>query len=484
MIIPFAVLAMLFAGCEKPAPEPEPEPEPEIPTIELTSPEDGATFNLTEVEEVSFTWNKASGINNYKINFSTKADMSEPYTVAALSNPLTFTAKELDDVANQIGIADEATATIYWNIIPFSTRQEANTQTRSFEITRKSAKPSTVGVNDETRVHKIGIYYEDMIVTSTGKTLHESCNWNNPKSQAKQLAKLMSECSHGVVDYQIVVEIDGKVPYAYYYQDKGDHKTGDVVTADMCYEEFWKTGKYPGIGEGVQYNYSKMITDNGFDTMMNEGTIDEVWVYNHPGAGMYETCMAGPNAFWINGGVFSVPSLNRKCTVLFCNYERTVDLAMHSLAHKFENVMTKVYGRCQYTVALEKNLNNWERFAGYSLVYDKYDKGCAHIGNCHYPCNATDADKHNYGYENRGYVKSYCDCWETYPYLKFENPRTINCSEWQNNQMGYMKWFYSHVPHFAGLNEDQNDYHLNNWWFYFIDYDKAKERERKLINEL
>lgn len=478
MLLSLTTTILLAAGCEKPASEPGPGPVVVTPVIELSSPEDGMAINLSEAEEVSFAWNKAEGISNYKIALSLAEDMSNSYTVAALSIPLTFTAKEFDDIVRDLGIAEESTADIYWSIIPFSSRVEAETQVRKLAVTRRSGKPSTVGVNADTLVFRIGIYYEDMYVGDTGKRLHELCNWNNPHSQAKELARLMTECSHGVIQYEIAVEIEGETPYAYYYEDTGTHVKGEIVTAETCYNEFWKNGQYPGIGSGVCYDYARMVTENGFDRMMNDGTIDEVWVYNHPGAGMFETCMAGPGAFWINGSTFDVPSLERKLTVLFCNYERTVDLAMHSLMHKFENVMTKVYGRWDYNVSLEKNLNNWERFSAYNQKYDKYDSGTSHIGNCHFPCNGTS----DYNYSNRTYVKSYCDAWESYPYLKLENPRTINSSEWGSTQMGYMKWFYSHVPHFAGLNEE--DYHLNNWWFYFVDYDRAKERERKLINEL
>lgn len=477
----------LLAACEPPLPEPEPEPEPVIPTIELVSPEDGISIELKKDDEISFEWKKAEGINNYKLCLSLKPDMSDPHTVAALANPLLFTGKEFDNALSNLDFPEEAQKDVYWSIIPFSARTQAETQVRKMTVKRLVANAEDIGRNADTLIHKIGIYYEDMYVnTSDGrKRLHEACHWNNPWKQSQDLAKYMTECSHGVVQYQIVVEIDGEVPYAYYYEDREDdgHFKGDIVTAQQCYEEFWSNGRYPGIGEGVQYDYSKMITDNKFDEMMNDGTIDEVWVYNHPGAGMYETCMAGPSAFWINGSTFSVPTLKRQCTVLFANYERTVDLAMHSLAHKFENVMKKVYdGHWAYNATREGELNNWERFSGYKYNYGKYIENSGHIGNCHFPCNAYDEDKCNYGYSVREYVYSYCDSWATYPKVPLEDPRYINCKEWGSDQMGYMKWFYSHVPHFAGINEA--DYHLNNWWYYFIDYTKAKEYENRLRREL
>lgn len=473
-------------ACTRPTPEPKPDPEPEptpAPLIELVAPEDNVTFTIEKGVDVSFSWNKVAGISNYKILFSLDEKMSSPVSVPALAVPLVFTGEEFDNTVESLGVESEQTADVYWSIVPYSSRNEAETQVRKMTVTRLLAPKVEPGENADPITIKVGILYEDQIVASQGKRLHECCNWANPHSQAKEMAKLMTEASHGVIQYVIAAEIESDVNYAYFSKDyelssKVTAKAGDAVTADIVYEYFYKTGRYPGLFEGVEYNYPKMVTENGFDTMLNNHEIDELWVYNNPGAGMYEACMAGPGAFWINGGVFSVPSLQRKLSVMFCNYERTVDLAMHSYAHRLENVMKEVYGRWQYTVSSIKSLNNWELFSAYNVVYDKYDKGCSHIGNCHFPCNAT-AD---YSYESRAYVKSYCDAWDTYPVLKFENPRTINCSEWGSNQMGYMKWFFGHLPHFKGINPA--DYHLNNWWYYLVDYDGAKAYERKLISEM
>lgn len=472
--------SLLAISCDKkpetPAVTPDPQPE-EPALIELVSPEYGFEAVLEECPSVSFEWKSVEGVSNYKLSVSLSQDMSGAYTVPALSNPLTFTSGEFDAVLENLGIESGTQRNIYWSIIPFKASDKAAAQTRRMLVTRLDKEEVKPGQNAEPIVHKIGIYYEDFYVGDTGKRLHEMCSWNDPHKQSKELAALMTEASHGVVQYQIVVEIEGEVPYAYYTEDHGTHKKGDKVTADICYNEFFKNRDYPGLYQYVKYDYAKMVADNGFDTLLNDGTIDEVWVYNHPGAGMFETCMPGPGAFWINGDCFDLSTLKRKCTVLFCNYERTTDLAMHSLAHKFENVMKKLYGRWDYNLTNKDEMNNWELFSAYNLVYDKFDKGASHIGNCHFPCNATS----DYDYSNSSYVKTYCDAWETYPDLVFENPRTINSGEWGRSQMGYMKWFFSHVPHFAGLNP--KDQHLNNWWYYFVDWDAAKSYERKLINQ-
>lgn len=483
-VIPCAMMC----ACVKPEPEPSDDPQEvtKDPMIELIAPSQDAEIVLSEDSSVSFEWKKAEGINNYKFAMSLSQSMSDAYTIAALSIPLTFTGEEFDAAVASLGVEGEATADIYWSIIPFSDRNKAETQVRKMTVTRLKAPEKEVRKNAETIVVKLAIVYEDLMVTSEGKPLHECCRWADPHKQVKEMIKYMNEASHGVVEFTIAKEFEADQPFGYYYEEKDDplgnhHMVGEYVTADLCYNAFYKKGSYPGLYEGVRYDYTAMIQHYGIDKLVNDKEVDELWVYNHPGAGMFEQCMAGPGAFWINGDIFEVPGLQRKLSVLFCNYERTVDLAMHSIAHRVENVMKKVYGgRWAYTVSSEKNLNNWERFSAYNQVYDKYDKGCSHIGNCHFPCNATS----DYSYESRAYVKSYCDAWDNYPDMVFDNPRTINSNEWGNSQLGYMKWFYSHLPHFEGLNTDPNDYHLNNWWHYIVDWDGAMKLEKKLISEI
>lgn len=484
-----AFCSVLCVACGNPEPE-DPTPTPdepiEVPVIELALPADNAVIELSEDSELSFKWYKIDGTNNYKLALSMSKDMKSAYTVPALTNPLTFTGKEFDKTLEDFGVGKGETVDLFWSIIPYSDRVEAESQVRSIKVTRIPLPPEPEDRNADPITIKVGVLYEDMIVTSQGKRLHECCGWANPHKQVLDMAKFMSESSHGVVNFEIAVEIESEKPHGYLYYHDPDKRT--AVTADMCYEYketgFTSTQRYPEWSEDkgdCYYDYPEMIKDHGFLEMINNGEVDEIWVYNHPACGMWEACMGGPGAFWINGGTFNVAGLSRKVSVMYCNYERTVDLAMHSYAHRTENVMKTVYGgRWEYNVAAEKNLNNWERFSAYNMVYDKYDKGTSHIGNCHFPCNAV-AD---YSYESRTYVKSYCDAWENYPDLKLENPRMINCSEWGSTQLGYMKWFFGHLPHFRGINTDRNDYHLNNWWYYIVDYDGAMKYERKLVNEL
>ena len=113
----------------------------------------------------------------------------------------------------------------------------------------------------------------------------------------------------------------------------------------------------------------------------------------------------------------------------------------------------------------------------------KDGKGYAHIGTCHSPFNTDE----NYGYSDYAYMYTFADEWDNYPVIKEDKSkaRKTNCQLWNGTQYGYMEFFFSHIPHFKGLNTyDSEDLHLNNWWLYLFDYYGAKELEAKLQRDL
>jgi hypothetical protein len=199
--------------------------------------------------------------------------------------------------------------------------------------------------------------------------------------------------------------------------------------------------------------------------LRDAGVFDEVWIYSHPFAGTWESTLAGKNAFYYN----SPPVLNTSCVKLLpimgLNYERTHDLALHSFGHRFENSMKQAYGRWD---TKNPNPNNWELF---TRVAANNDPGFPHIGNIHFPFNGT-AD---YDYDNSTSVISYADNWKTYPLLT-RKTRNMNCGEWNCSELGYMRWWFNHVPRYKGITEGV----LNNWWHYMIDFEGAVELARSL----
>ena len=249
---------------------------------------------------------------------------------------------------------------------------------------------------------------------------------------------------------------------------------------------------------GLEYDYPGVLDHFGITEMIDKGEVNEVWVYNHPACKMNESRFVGQGGFWCNSspidyGTDRYHAHNKKLVcVMFCNYERTVDLALHSFGHRTESIMSHLYYNENFHwfpddshfSGLKKDLRAFDKFFSHGSAYEKVgDKGYAHIGTCHSPCN-TDV---NYGYGESSYIYTFADEWEHYPYIDDNKDlaRKVNSSEWKSSQYGYMKWFYEHIPHFKGINtHDSNDLHLNNWWYYLFDYYGAVEYEKRLQREL
>jgi hypothetical protein len=309
---------------------------------------------------------------------------------------------------------------------------------------------------------KVALVLQDPVIDSTSmKRVHEVWNWGDPVEYANQIAEEFYNASEGVVKFDIVeIHDDDKLfsrlgdelmtidTLAYYY-----------MTPGMLYGRT-TTGTLQNLSEvqGVnKFDYNAMIDYYHFDEKRNNGDIDEVWVYAHPFAGSYESQLVGPGAFWWNSPPLDNPNLEKMLSVMGWNYERGVDCAIHSVCHRAESALRHVYGRWECT---NPDPNPWELFTR----IDKDMPGLAQVGNCHFPPNGTS----DYDYSNHTVVVSYADNWKRYPIL-LDQTREIDCSEWGCTQLGYMRWWFNHLPRYKGVTDGV----LNNWWYYFIDYDAA-----------
>jgi len=331
--------------------------------------------------------------------------------------------------------------------------------------------PDFESVNDETLYLKVALVLQDPVIDSTNmKKIHQVWGWTDPMAYADQLVEEFGQMSDGVVQFQ-VVEI---------HDDEGifTRLEGELMNIDTLAYYYLTPGKLYGrdtpgtlqnLAESqgkVSFDYNAMIDYYDLDTKRNSGAIDEVWVYAHPFAGMYESQLVGPGAFWWNSPPLDNPNLEKLLSVMGWNYERGLDCAVHSVGHRVESAIRHVYGRwdCQ-----NPEPNNWELFTR----FDKDMPGQAHIGNIHFPPNGQS----DYDYSNTRYVITYADNWKRYPIL-LDQTRNINCSEWGCTHLGYMRWWFNQLPRYAGV----TDGILNNWWYYFVDYEGAVERAEQLMS--
>lgn len=317
------------------------------------------------------------------------------------------------------------------------------------------------------KVVKVAVVIQDPIVD--GKRMHETFRtpnydrvWNDPFVLTKDYEAALEEISGGVVDYQVVEIIDTKEYFT--FLRKSGEKLTEARVVELLKEPDWKTLKEEGSG----FDYKAFVEYFEFDKKRDKGEINEVWVWTFPYGGMWESNMMGEGAFWINSEPTTDVNCKELLSVMGLNYERDLACALESYGHRFESTMMQVYGWWDYdnktTVA---QLTPWERYAAYIKNYDKFNPGQSHIGNIHFPPNG----EKDYDWKNPKKVNTYADNWAFYPNIVDENPRVVDCSEWGCNHLGYMKWWFSHIPNFDGINPA--DGKLNNWWHYVVDYNEA-----------
>jgi len=492
-----------FAACEKPYEYPTYEEE-ELPALELLAPAADTTIELDSVDEVVFEWTALENINSFKLLFSQSADMSSAKEFAAPNNPMKVKAKTMDEFIAQFGLAYEETGTFYWTVAIWGDKEtEAGVNKITFKRKKEVIIPYEERVAEPITI-PVAILIEDPVYNGRieeykGKRITEiphkawGRRWYDPKVQMQEFERDMEASSNGVVQYEVVKVIEADRLFSY-FRDEIDTVYVDVdtlVNYVFQYNERNENG-VAAVDVLAYYDYVGMMQHYGFDKMVDAGEIKEVWVYTHPASGMNESRLIGEGAFWCNsGGITPAQGATNTelCCVMFCNYERTTDLAMHSYAHRVESIMSQVYEQkgghngWNYKDKTQiKELTNWEKFSAHNIEYEKYKEGYAHIGMCHFPPNATE----DYDYGNTRKVKTYADTWRNYPNIKEDDSvaREVDKTEWADaggDQWGYMKWYFGHIPHFKGL--CPRDGHLNNWWHYIVDYNAAMVQERRLANE-
>ncbi|TPE44044.1 hypothetical protein [Pontibacter mangrovi] len=320
---------------------------------------------------------------------------------------------------------------------------------------------------------KVAVVIQDPKIPSKGnKRMHEVLRspgnrykWQDPRKLMIDYRDSLNSLSGGVVNYEIVKVYDDNKLFT--RLENSTELLGVEEMVKLLSEPDWATLKK----ENTKFDYNKLIEHYGFCDMRDKGEINEVWVWSFPYGGAWESTFAGENAFWLNSDPVQNTSCKDLLTIMALNYERDMSLALESYGHRFESIMRQVYGRWDHT---SKDLNNWEIFTS----YDKITPGKAYIGNIHFPPNGLK----DYDWKNTAPVKTYADVWFNYPNLTAAEPRVVTCEEWDCSHLGYMSWWYRHIPNFAGINPA--DGHLNNWWHYVVDYNAAMKQEKRLKQQL
>jgi hypothetical protein len=285
------------------------------------------------------------------------------------------------------------------------------------------------------------IVYDPVVDPRSGKKLSEYMRWNRVEDLARGFMTDILQTSGGLARYQIVerIDVDG-------FPAKVDGYEYDAQT-------------YLNVVRGVARPYMPQEADyyailNRFNILqlISQDIIDEIWVFNFPHAGFYESIMGGPGAFWCNAPPLrNTEAAGRRFVVMGFSYERGVGEMLENMGHRAESILEKTFE------GLTGEANLWKRFTR----YEKTAPGKAAVGNIHFAPNS----QRDYDWNNPASVRSECDDWlKNFPNLKGE-VRTVTSADWGYGDIReHHKWWFRHLPKVGG--QRNGIYH--NWWQYVM----------------
>lgn len=292
------------------------------------------------------------------------------------------------------------------------------------------------------------VIYDPIIESRSGKRLHEVMGWQDPDVLTAGLVRDFAMVSHGTARYQIVGRVQRD---EWPIHTNGRRYTDELFLAETA-KKTWTLG--PG-------DYAAIVRDNKLAEKVNAGEVDEVFLWGFPGAGWFESVMVGNGAFWINGT--PVPGFDTKpFAMMGLNYERGYAEAAESYGHRVESILKRVYGGW---AAAEDH--DWNRFT----LLDRDLAGRGGVGNAHNAFNAEPGT--DYNRTSTRALSTSADDWYAFPAMTGKRT-TQSCNAWGCSSYGYLKWWYSHMPHAAGFKNGV----LNNWWRYILDVSEYKTRFR------
>ncbi len=323
------------------------------------------------------------------------------------------------------------------NLFPFFRRKKSRPTRPTFASDSPDEPPQL------TVLKTLVIVYDPVVEPSTGRKLSEYMHWNRVEDLAKGYMSDVLQVSDGLVRHQIVQRIDVDA-----FPAKVD---GYVYNAET----------FLNVVRGASLPYMPQEADyyaiiNRFDILQRvaKEEIDEVWIFNFPHAGFYESIMGGPGAFWCNAPPLRNTEVSkRRFVIMGFSYERGVGEMLENLGHRAESIMEKVFDPAR--VPAENNL--WQRFTRYEQTHP----GQAALGNVHFAPNS----ERDYDWNNPSIVKSECDDWRlNFPTFKGGGfIRDVTSADWGYGDIReHHKWWMSHFPKVAGRT---NGIH-NNWWQY------------------
>jgi len=296
-------------------------------------------------------------------------------------------------------------------------------------------------------VRVLVLHYDPLVPSMGGVPLHEALGFDDPARLTLGYIQDLEAATSGRVQHTIVEWRD---------LDEFPVKIDGFRYTVSEYIANWQSGS--GWHSPDTMDYVAELEAKGVPAMINADEIDEVWFFGAPYFGYWEAAMAGPGAFFINGGVYPQIQTSRPFAIMGFNYERGVAEMLHSLGHRAENHLARVFGGWN----LVDPVTDWDHFS----ANVGQSNGTPGVGNIHYPANGH----HDYEYGNPTPVLSTALDWALYPDLTGATTM-ISAASWtgsENLHRGYMKFWFELLPHAPGLHPVHG--RANDWYAYIYDW--------------
>ena len=284
------------------------------------------------------------------------------------------------------------------------------------------------------------IVYDPLADKASGKKLSEVMHWNKVEDLAREFMSDILLVSGELVRYQIVERLDVDD-----FPPKVDGYKYDAQT-------------YLNVVRGVsrpympqEADYHAIIKQFHILERVAKGEIDEVWIFNFPHAGFYESIMGGPGACWCNAPPLKkTEASQRRFAIMGFSPERGVGEMLENMGHRAESIMEKTFER------LPEEQNLWKRF----IRHEKTHPGQAALGNVHFAPNSV----RDYDWNNPSTVLSECDDW-LYNFPDFKGvTRQVTSAEWGSGDIRkHHVWWMKHFPKTLGRRNG-----VHNKWLQYI----------------
>jgi hypothetical protein len=289
-------------------------------------------------------------------------------------------------------------------------------------------------------------------VNDTGTKLIQFQGYSSPDTLSTQLVDFMRNNSHGILRYQIAQRAD--------VDSFAIKEDGYTYTK----EEYLACLSGGGCHTPDTADYASIINTYNLCGKLNSGEIDEVWMWGGPSFGFSEARLAGASAYSFPGSAVNGTTCSRLLPIMAFGYDKGLTEAAIAFAHRVDSTMAVAYGGWDFN----SNSNNWNRFTfnvGNSSSQSVF--GC---GSSSFPPNGVSAGD----WGNSSSVDSFCDQFNTnWPEVNVTGTkRSISCSEWGCNGLGYLTWWFGKIPAYNGVAADGK---YSDWWRYIGDPNKVYE---------